>query len=201
MLADRPRLIAALALVLSIGALLAMPILLAGLDETSGFVAYASRWQTNSALVPALQALTAGLLSGLGLAVIDAGLIVRGLLACLLVGAALWLARPPLADAADLVQRCLVLVAAIVLLSPAQYPWYYLWLLPLLALRPVASLLLLTATLPLYYTIFHFRPRDQLDVFRHGVVWLIWVPTWVALALEFRLAARLRARLAARQVA
>ena len=55
----------------------------------------------------------------------------------------------------------------------------------MLALRPVAGLLILTATLPLYYTIFHFRPRDQLDLFRHGVVWLIWIPAWVVLALEF----------------
>ena len=39
---------------ISIGALLVARILLAGLDDTSGFVAYARRWQTNSALVPAL---------------------------------------------------------------------------------------------------------------------------------------------------
>ena len=34
----------------------AAPVLVAGLDETSGFVAYVDRWQTNSALFPALVA-------------------------------------------------------------------------------------------------------------------------------------------------
>ena len=28
----------------------------------------------------------------------------------------------------------MIVVAALFLLSPAQYPWYYVWLLPLLAL-------------------------------------------------------------------
>ncbi len=199
--ADRLRLVVALSLIIAAGVLLSIPVLLAGLDDTSGFVAYARRWQTNSALVPALQSITAAGLSALGLTSLDAGLVVRAVLACGLVGLALWLARAPLADAADLTRRCLVLVGAIVLLSPAQYPWYYLWVLPLLALRPVAGLLVLTATLPLYYTIFYFRPRDQLDLFRHGVVWLIWLPAWIALGREFQIAARRRARLAARQAA
>jgi hypothetical protein len=195
---DRRRLLVALAAAVALGTLLAAPILLAGLDESSGFVAYAQRWQTNSALVPALQALAATALGPTG---VDAGLIVRAALACAIIALALGLARAPIADAADLARRCLVLVGALVLLSPAQYPWYYLWVLPLLALQPVAGLLLLTATLPLYYTIFHFRPRGQLDLFRYGVVWLIWLPVWVTLAVELGRVRRLRSRLAAGQVA
>jgi alpha-1,6-mannosyltransferase len=200
LLADPRRLAIAVAAAVLAGVLLAAPILLAGLDETSGFIAYAQKWQTNSALFPALQSFASALLSVAGLASADAGLVVRVALAGLLAGLALWLARAPIADADDLVRRSLLLIGAIVLLSPAQYPWYFLWVLPLLALRPVAGLLILTATLPLYYTIFHFQPRDQMAVFLNGVVWLIWVPAWAVLAAELGLVDRLRARMAAREV-
>jgi hypothetical protein len=199
LLADRHRFAIAVAAAILGGALLATPILLAGLDDTSGFIAYAQRWQTNSALFPALQSLAAAVMSALGLDSPDAGMVVRALLAVSLVGFALWLARAPIADAVDLVRRSLLLIGAIVLLSPAQYPWYFLWVLPFLAMRPVAGLLVLTATLPLYYTTFHFQPRDQLDVYLNGVVWLIWVPAWAVLAVELGLIGRLRAYMAARQ--
>ncbi len=49
------RLVLALLLIAGIGALLAWPVLLAGLDHSSGFVAYAERWKTNSALFPLLE--------------------------------------------------------------------------------------------------------------------------------------------------
>ena len=57
-----------------------------------------------------------------GLTSLDAGLVVRAVLACGLLGLALWLARAPLADAADLMRRCLVLIGRSCCSAPRNTP-------------------------------------------------------------------------------
>lgn len=191
----RRRLTACLALFAAMLALLALPILLGGLGPQSGFVAYAERWQTNSAHLPALQGLMAGILSTLGLDSSHAGRIVRALLAVAAGGLALAIAARPWTgsasanaksrDTAELMQKAGLVILALLLLSPSQYPWYFIWLAPFLAFMPWPGLLLMTATLPLYYTFFHFAPRDTAAVYREVVVWLIWLPVWAALAWQW----------------
>lgn len=72
-----------------------------------------------------------------------------------LLGLSFWLYRRP--DAAggvgafDVPRRALVLAAAIVLLVTPDYPWYFVWLLPLLAVTPVPVLLYLTGAVSLNY--------------------------------------------------
>ncbi len=102
----------------------------------------------------------------------------------LLVGWILWLARRPFLSAEDLAERLMLAVAGFFLLSPAQFPWYAIWMLPLLALRPRKSLLLLIGLLPLYYLNFYFYARGQNNVFNHGIVWLEYVPVWMLLIWE-----------------
>ncbi len=80
--------------------------------------------------------------------------------------------------------RASLLVAALVLLSPAQFPWYAVWFAPFLAFRPWAGFLILTATAPFYYMSFHLTAAGEPELFRRYVVWLIWVPVWTALAVE-----------------
>ena len=92
----------------------------------------------------------------------------------------------PAADAADLVRRAAIIAAALVLASPAQYPWYAIWFLPFLPFLPLRCFLVLTVTLPLYYAFFHFNARGAPETFRAIIVWMIWVPAWVALALDLR---------------
>jgi hypothetical protein len=94
------------------------------------------------------------------------------------------LATRPIGGTDDLLGRASAVVAALLLLAPAQFPWYAVWLAPFLAFRPWTGLLLLAATLPLYYLLFHFTARDQTATFETVVVWMIWVPVWVALASE-----------------
>jgi hypothetical protein len=72
---------------------------------------------------------------------------------------------------------------ALVLVSPTQFPWYFLWLLPLLALEPVWPLLAMTVTLPLYYLRFYYLGVDEVRYFDNVIVWLEWVPVWVALLI------------------
>jgi alpha-1,6-mannosyltransferase len=162
----------------------AVPILLGGLDEHSGFVAYVSSWQTNSAHFPALERAIASALDFVGLPETHAGLLGRAVVAILLVCVVLAVNLKPLESSADLVNRACIIVAALVLLSPAQYPWYYVWFAPFLAFQPWLGFLVLTATIPLYYAFFHLSARQQAEMFEHVVVWIIWIPVWGTVVLD-----------------
>jgi hypothetical protein len=160
-------------------ALLVIPIWLGGLDERSGFFVYFSSWQTNSALFPALEHAVATVLSP-----DTAGVVARGVVALCLVVLAVLVSLKPIETPDDLIGRASLMVGALVLLSPAQFPWYAIWFAPFLAFRPWSGFLLLTVTIPLYYTDFFFLSRDRPEIFENVVVWIIWVPVWAALAFE-----------------
>ncbi|RME94999.1 MAG: DUF2029 domain-containing protein, partial [Alphaproteobacteria bacterium] len=178
-LAMRPRdLAAALACTAAIGLLCAWPLVSAGLDETSGLLAYAARWKTNSALYPLLESGASALLAASGISSLSPSLLARSLIALAICAVALFQARSAFSTLDDLITRALVITACVFLLSPAQFPWYYLWVLPLLALRPVPGLLLAGATLPLYYSAFHFLAHGSYTDFTRYVVWIIWLPVW-----------------------
>ena len=85
-------------------------------------------------------------------------------------------------------------MAAFFLCSPTQFPWYYAWLLPLVALVPNRSLVLLTVMLPLYYLKFYFDARGHADFFHYRVVWLEYAPVWGLLLWDARRHVRLRGR-------
>ena len=178
------RLVPTVALFGLMAALWTTPILLHGFDANSGFAAYLASWQTNSAHFPALESGASAALELAGLVHIEPGAIARIAIAILLGGLALAISLSPLEGSADLVYRASVVVAALVLLSPAQYPWYYVWFAPFLAFKPWYGFLVLAATIPLYYSFFHFSAQGQSEVFEETVVWIIWVPVWAALALE-----------------
>ncbi len=177
------RLVIALLVFSALAALLAAPVLLAPMDEGSGFAAYTERWRTNSALFPMIEGAAAMLLDGLGTQELAPGLLARGVIALLLGFIALVVCREPITTPGDLVGRAGLVIGALVLLSPAQFPWYALWFAPLLAFRPWMGFLLLSATIPLYYAGFHFIARDQREVL--GIIALvIWLPVWSALGVE-----------------
>ena len=77
-----------------------------------------------------------------------------------------------------------LVVATLLLLSPAQFPWYATWVLPFAAFFPSWGLLALSATLPIYYASFYYHARDSYDVFRVWWVWAIWLPVWAGLAAD-----------------
>jgi hypothetical protein len=79
-------------------------------------------------------------------------------------------------DDPELAGRFLLPTAVMFFLSPAQFPWYFLWLLPFLALRASFPLLLLTALLPIYYLRFYFEARQATDFFDYWIVWLQYLP-------------------------
>ena len=171
-----------------------VPIWLGGIDASSGFVAYASRWDTNSALFPVLERTTALVLPLFTVPAETAGTVVRCAIAASLGALAIAISVKPIGSADELLGRASIVVAALVLLSPAQFPWYVVWFAPFLPFRPWFGFLLLTATAPLYYLGFYFFAQQQPDIAGDVIVWLVWVPVWAALIYDIARRTRATAR-------
>ena len=108
----------------------------------------------------------------------EKGVLARGLAGLSLLAAVLYICRSPVTSAGHTLHRASLILAALFLLSPVQFPWYFLWVAPMLALFPIRGLLLAVPLLPLYYGYFHLQPRGMADLQTYGLVWLIWIPVW-----------------------
>ncbi len=167
--------------------LMATPVLMAGLDQSSGFVAYTELWKTNNALVPALEGLVR---YGLDLFATDgqyphlAALIVRAFIALLLAAIAIGVAWKKPLTARDFALRTLLVCAAMFLLSPAQLPWYAVWFAPFLVFYPFIGLTLLVPLLQIYYLSFYIAVNNLTDAVGFVPVLAIWLPVWSVLAYE-----------------
>ncbi len=154
------------------------PMLGWALMDNAGLRNYAGSWRTNASLFQGFHRMA------LWLAPNDADRVSRLVVAAILVGWIVWLCRRPAHEGQSICERALWIVAGLFLLSPTQYPWYWLWLLPMLVVRPSPGLLVLTATLPLYYLRFPLRELGYTQLFDHGVVWLQFGPALALLAWE-----------------
>jgi alpha-1,6-mannosyltransferase len=179
------RLITALMVLILTAVAFALPIYVGGLDRTSGFISFATHWTTNSALFPFLEWIAGGLLGQAGTGSPVPGLIVRAISALAVLWVAIWIARPAIQGPADLIGRAYAIVTVLLLLSPAQFPWYVLWVLPLAVLQPGFAWHVAAALMPLYYSAFHFRAVGSYPLFETYVVWVLWLPIWGALAVDW----------------
>ena len=153
-------------------------------------MAYGKRWEMNDALFMAILWGVEYVLSNFSPGGGFDHLVTRGLVSLVLVVWIIWLCRHTPEQPIDLWDRALFIVAAVFLLSPTQFPWYYVWLVPFLVVRPRYSLLMLSVLLPLYYLRFYFRARDNVWLFDNYVVWFEYLPVWVMLAREWVLSRR-----------
>lgn len=158
--------------------LFALPIVLARLDPSSGFTAYAQRWQMNDSAYLIIHAAAELLTPD------HAQLLARATVAAILLAIMAYLLRRSPAGPDALIRNATILTAALFLFSPTQFPWYYLWLLPLLTFQPLWSLLALTVVLPAYYLRFYFDAIGHAAWYDYGVVWIEFVPIWLWLAWE-----------------
>jgi hypothetical protein len=156
------------------------------LGGQSGFAAYGGHWEMNGAAFAVFKGAAHTIPRALGLSLTDdqVRFVARCMAAVLLLSILVVVLRRPIEDGRDLCSRAVVIVAALFLLSPTGFPWYVIWIIPLLAVQPHRSLLLLTVLLPLYYLRFHFDARGLVGVFDHGIVWLEFAPVWLVLAVE-----------------
>jgi hypothetical protein len=152
------------------------PVYATGLGDQSGFTAYGRLWEMNDLIFMLLLWAVQWTLSWLPAGVGSAQLVTRALAGIALLGIVAWLSFRPLTGTRDLWERILMAVTALFLLSPTQFPWYYVWVVPFLAVRPRGSLLLLGVLLPIYYFRFMFKRFDCVWMFDTLVVWIEYVP-------------------------
>lgn len=160
------------------------PMLISGIDNKAGLVAYSLSWEGNDSLFRLVHSGIRGLLPILQVPPRHAFSISRIVVFGLLLVWIGWWIRYKVEDPLSSCDQCVWVIAALFLLSPTQYPWYFLWMLPFLTVRPRRSLLLLTALLPLYYLRFYFDARHQPNIFDFGIVWLEFLPVWFLLIHE-----------------
>lgn len=139
----------------------------------SGFVAYGESWQNNDGFFRLGIWTSEEILTWLSLPPWHSHAVMRIFVGCTVLVILAWnvnLARRPRWDVS---RSLLVIVGAIFLLSPTQFPWYWLWCLPLLAVRPNFALLLYVALLPLY----------NLQDSGAWVYWVQHLPVWMLLTM------------------
>jgi hypothetical protein len=160
-----------------------IPMYMAGLDNSSGLIAYG---QNNDSAFKLLTYVSKFFLEVLGFETLHKSYMTRFIVMALTGIWILYITFSNKYKNTDLFTKSLFIVAFAFLISPTQFPWYYTWLLPLLAINPRFSLLLLTALLPMYYLRFYFRPRDQFDLFVNVIVWIEFIPVWALILWEWR---------------
>jgi len=197
------RMIAAGITFVAVAAILLAPMsVLIHLNGNSGLMAYGQRWEMNDALFMVFPwaVSNAASLVELNLSITVVHRLSRIIAASIVVATSLYVAlliarrRPsqiahgPGRERENNLRSAhgwCAIVAVLFLISPTQFPWYFVWILPLLTLVPRASLLLLTAVLPLYYLKFYLDARGEIEFFHYRVVWLEFLPVWGLLAYEW----------------
>lgn len=164
--------------------LLCLPVILSGLDETSGFVAYAGYWEMNDFLYRLLLCGVKSICTMLSLTTVYAHIVTRVISLALLAAFIGYVMRQPLSGHRQLWDRALLIVAAVFVLSPTQFPWYYVWVTPFLAIKPRPSLLLLNCLLTFYYLVYYVRGIGQPQIFDNYIVWLQFLPFWMVVIWE-----------------
>jgi alpha-1,6-mannosyltransferase len=187
LISNQRRLVLPLGLFCILVAILFLPAYLAGLDESSGFNAYAERWENNSSV---FKLILWGSQFILNLIDIHPGHGQKTARIVVFLLAVLWTVYVSFTKTkrpSDVFEKCLLIIAGVFFLSPTQFPWYYTWMIPFLAIHPRLSLLLLTVLLPLYYLRYYFEPRGLLRVSIYGIVWIEFIPAWILLFREWYL--------------
>lgn len=166
-------------------AVISLPVLIAGIDRTSGFIAYGTSWENNSSLFRIFLGMFEVVFETAGIHPGHAQLYTRVFVILLVGSISLWLFIRN-NTLSDIPKAMLIITGAAFLLSPTQFPWYYIWVLPFLTLQPRWSLLAATALLPLYYTFYYLEPRGMRWVFEQIIVFIEFAPVWLLLVAEWR---------------
>ncbi|MCH8204107.1 MAG: DUF2029 domain-containing protein [Candidatus Hydrogenedentes bacterium] len=165
---------------------LALPLLTSVvLGEKSGLLAYGERWEMNDALFMVFAKGSEIAFNLFGPGEGNADLMARiAVFLALMAWTAVWSMKPR-GSQQEVCDRIVLILGAAFMLSPTQFPWYYLWIVPFLALSPRPSMLILTLMLPIYYLKFYFSARDNVLLFHNGIVWLEYAPVFVIALWEW----------------
>jgi alpha-1,6-mannosyltransferase len=128
-----------------------IPVFRAGFDENFGFIKYAANWINNAAFYTIIKDSIDLFTSTFKIYYVCADCITRWITIGLIILTVLWLNRKPSLNNRKLVDKILITIAVMFLISPTQFPWYYTWLVLPLVFSPKFSLLMYSFLIPLYY--------------------------------------------------
>ncbi len=161
-----------------------LPMVVFKLDSTSGIVAYGKSWQNNSPFFAAILSGWEFILEAFDIHPGHAQTHSRVGLIAIFVVWKFYVAF--VCRSLGFHRKALLIIGGAFLLVPAQFPWYYAWLLPFLCIAPSPGFLALTALLPLYYLQYYFPPHpEESGIFGDMVVWIEFAPVWALLAWEW----------------
>ena len=161
-----------------------LPMFVFKLDPSSGIVAYGKSWQNNSPFFAMILSAWEFVLEALDIHPGHAQMYSRAGIVTILLAWKFYVAFA--IGSLGLHRKALLIIGGAFLLSPAQFPWYYTWLLPFLCVAPSPGFLALTALLPLYYLQYYFPPdTGGRGIFGNAVVWVEFVPVWALLVWEW----------------
>jgi hypothetical protein len=153
-----------------------IPVLISNLDESSGFIKYAEKWVNNAAFYTIYKWIIQQSVSLMQINLNCLSCLSRwGILIIYLI-AGVFILRKVAKDNLQFFTKALLMVAVLYLISPTQFPWYYTWIVPLLAIRPKISLLLYPLLLPLY----------QLNYLSEYIIYIEHIPILVLFILEIK---------------
>lgn len=145
-----------------VAGLLCLPYADAGGGLFAGLLGYAAGWRNNASVF----ALVAGL-TGSDAAAFSVALAVVG---AVVLGTTLRGTEP--------LRAALILLTALLLVSPSVFPWYVTWLVPFLCFFPNPALLLWTATVLLsYHVLIGFTALGVWE-YKAGLLWLEYLPVY-----------------------
>lgn len=141
--------------------LLIAPQILHAFRPEAGLNAYSSDWRTHAFVFAVLE-------DGVFRALPEAGRAARFVVLILMSALAAGLGLRFGNDSNRLPALATAIIAGLIFLSPTGYPWYLIWIAPLLALRPNPGLICLMASAPLYWL--RFAMGDDNPLYQWGVV-------------------------------
>jgi len=169
----RPKELAKMAIWLAVVLAVAIgPVFFSALRPGSGLSAYAAGWSNNNAPYAWMHYAFYSVFGSWE----AAERVLRPMLALASAGLALAIAARGEPTLQSLAGRAMVVSAGTFYLSPAQFPWYVVWFLPLAGLCRNWPLLTASALLPTYYLFYPLWPVRNGTWFFHGTAFLHSLP-------------------------
>ena len=165
--------------------ILFLPIFLTGLDEGSGFNAYSNRWQLNDTFFKVTLGVSFLWLKITGGPEWEIYALARRITLVITAAWILTITFKKSESPQNTLDQALLIIAGMYLISPTQFPWYVVWLVPFLVASPRRPLLFLTLLLPIYYFRYYFEAHGNAELFDNYIVWIEFTPVWILILREW----------------
>ena len=153
--------------------------------STSAFFNYSTRWELNDSIFKIFTWIFKSVLPWVKLHPGYGQIMARIMVVLITILGVGYLTRKRNDSELSLYQTSLILISLIFIISPTQFPWYVIWLLPFLTIQPRYSLLLLTALLSVYYLRYYLQIYESTAIYDNYLVWVQYIPVWILIYIEW----------------